>query len=113
MEVDYGRAKYLIGITFNICNHFKKKKKEKKEKKETEIFTFAARKLPLATPAASSCQRLFVPCLRRLSIGGPGESFASMMSRMLPEASIAASSESESVTLYRPTYFPFFPVVKH
>lgn len=46
-----------------------------------------------------------------LHMEGPGESFASIIIRILPAASIAASSDSGSVILYGPTYLGFLPAI--
>lgn len=46
-----------------------------------------------------------------LHMEGPGESFASIITRILPAASIAASSDSGSVILYGPTYLGFLPAI--
>ena len=71
--------------------------------------TLAARKLPLATLTPTSCQRLLPPWRRMLHMEGPGESIASIIIRILPAASIAASREAESVILYWPTYLGSLP----
>lgn len=72
------------------------------------FLTLAARKLPLTT-LTPSYQRLLSPCRRILHKEGPGDNFASIIIWILPAASMAAWRESESVTLYRPTYLGSFP----